>query len=55
MVGPRSVAAFSPSMNTGAAGSRRCRERNPDVGMLGFAGAVDDAAHHRHLQRLDAG
>src|SRR5690606_25226655 len=37
----------------------RCRgfagsgERDADIGMLGFAGAVDDAAHHRDLQLFD--
>src|SRR5712692_5632490 len=30
-------------------------ERDADIGVLGFAGAVDDAAHHRYLQLLDAG
>ena len=29
-------------------------QRNADVGVLGFARPVDDAAHHRDLQRLDA-
>src|SRR5262245_21852778 len=30
------------------------RERNADVGMLALARAVDDAAHHRDVERLDA-
>ena len=30
-------------------------QRNADVGVFGFAGSVDDAAHHRDVQRLDAG
>src|SRR6185312_11207951 len=30
-------------------------ERDADVGVLGFAGAVDDAAHDGELQLLDAG
>ena len=40
---------------TGAAGvSPVPGQRDADVGVLGFAGAVDDAAHHRDVQRLDA-
>src|SRR5882672_9669647 len=50
MLGPRSVRNFLPSTNTGAAG-----ERDADIGVLGFAGAVDDAAHDRDVERLDAG
>ena len=30
-------------------------QRDADVGVLGFAGTVDDAAHHRDVERLDAG
>ena len=30
-------------------------KRDADVGVLAFAGAVDDAAHHGHLHLLDAG
>src|SRR6185369_2911085 len=30
------------------------RQRDPDVGVLGFAGTVDHAAHHRDLQLLHA-
>src|ERR1051326_5888175 len=29
-------------------------ERNADVGVLGFARAVDDAAHHRDVEPFDA-
>ena len=32
----------------------RARQRDADVGVLGFAGAVDDAAHHRDLHLFDA-
>ncbi len=32
-----------------------CRQTDADVGMLAFAGAVDDAAHDRDLELLDAG
>src|SRR5208282_1512121 len=30
-------------------------ERNADIGVLGFARSVDDAAHHRNVEALDAG
>src|ERR1700737_4797368 len=30
-------------------------QRDADIGVLGFAGAVDDAAHDRDVERLDAG
>src|SRR6476620_2970551 len=29
-------------------------QRDADIGVLVFAGAVDDAAHHRDVERLDA-
>ena len=54
MLAPRSVAAFLPSMKIGAAGGLAgAGQRDADVGMLRFAGSVDDAAHHRDLQVLD--
>src|SRR6201999_4680147 len=40
---------------------RRCRgfagarQGDADIGMLGFAGTVDDAAHDRDVERFDAG
>ena len=55
MLSPRSVSAFSPSMKTGA--RRRLAsagQADADVGVLALARAVDDAAHHRDLHRLDA-
>ncbi len=33
----------------------RARQPDADVGRLRLAGAVDDAAHHRHVHLLDAG
>src|SRR6202045_1371168 len=30
-------------------------QRDADIGMLGFAGSVDDAAHDGDVERLDAG
>src|SRR6266852_6442160 len=30
-------------------------QRNADIGMLGFAGTVDDAAHDRNVERFDPG
>jgi hypothetical protein len=36
---------------TGADGAlARARQRDADVGVFGFAGAVDDAAHHRDVE-----
>ncbi len=56
MAGPRSVAAFLPSMKTGAEGiSPVPGSEMPMSACFGFARAVDDAAHHGDLQRLDAG
>ena len=54
---PRRAAssAFSPSMNTGAAGVSPVPGREmPMSACLLFAGTVDDAAHHRDVERLDA-
>jgi hypothetical protein len=52
--GPRRVAAFLPSTKTGAAGlSPVPGKRDADVGMLGFTGAVDDAAHDGDLKAFD--
>jgi hypothetical protein len=51
MAGPRSVIAFSPSTNTGSGGSfAGAGQRDADIGVLGFAGAVDDAAHDRNVE-----
>src|SRR5271154_6603837 len=41
-------------VNGAARGLSGARQADTDVGGLGFAGAVDDAAHHRELQFLDA-
>ena len=48
----RGLAAVDEDRSGGRlAGSRK---RDADVGVLGFAGTVDDAAHHRDLEFLDA-
>ena len=52
---PRSVRSSRPSMNTGRDRLlERARQRDPDVGVLGLARAVDDAAHDRDAQLLGA-
>ena len=56
MLGPRRVRNFLPSTNTGAAGASPVPgSEMPIFGMLGFAGTVDDAAHDRDVEFLDAG
>ena len=55
MFSPRKVMAFSPSMKTGAAGASPVPgQADADVGVLALARAVDDAAHDRDLEFLDA-
>ena len=55
MRGPRSVTVLTPSTNTGAAGASPVPgSEMPIFGVLALARPVDDAAHHRDVQPLDA-
>src|ERR1700730_16814123 len=53
--GPRSVSTFFPSTKNRSRRRLACaRQRDADVGLLGLAWSIDDAAHYREAHGLDA-